>query len=523
MKIGILVAASLAMVALALAAPPARAQDTKGIMAGACSVSITPTGTVWMAGGERAQSKGVHDDIFCRALVLKSDGEMLAIASVDLLGFMNSNLQEVRKNVKSVPPDRVLVAATHDHSAPDVIGLWGPEGQSGVDKEYLASVRQKVAGCIETAAKNLAPARIKFASGELKGIAKNWDEPASLDETLAVMQVEAADGSKTIATLVNYACHPEVMNVGMITADWPGYLYKRLEQKLGGVAIFVNGALGAMVSPAYDDAHKAGKDNWAICETMGNSMADRAVELLQSAAPVTQAPIALKSSPIIVEMQNQDFLKATQAGVLANLVNQGNVSTEVAAATIGPAQAVTIPGEAQPKIGFTLKDMMTGQPKFVFGLCQDELGYILVPDDYGTEKYKYETSMSIGKSIAPAVVDALKALLLEVKPEVTSVKAWIESLPKTVKPEKVADLSAVYQFSVSGDGGGNWIVTVKDKAVAVQEGKAEKPDCTISCAASDWLAILNRKMDAVQAYYSGKLTIDGDTDLAVRFGQMLLQ
>jgi putative sterol carrier protein len=510
------------MAALVVAVPPAGAQDTKGIMAGACSVSITPTGTVWMAGGEHGQSKGVHDDIFCRALVLKSDSEMLAIASVDLMGFMNAYVQEVRKSLKSVPGDRLLLAATHDHSAPDVIGLWGPEGQSGVDKEYLASVKQKIADCVETAAKNLAPARIKFASGELKGIAKNWQEANSIDETLAVMQVEASDGSKTIATLVNYACHPEVMNVGMITADWPGYLYKRLEQKLGGVAIFVNGALGAMVSPAYDDAHKAGKDNWAIIETMGNAMADRAAELLQAATPITEAPIALKSSPVIAAMENQGFLKGIQAGVLPEIVSQGNVNTEVAVATIGPAQIVTIPGEAEPKINFTLKDMMNGQPKFVFGICQDELGYIMVPEDYGTEKYNYETSMSIGKSIAPAVVDALKALLLEVKPEVTSLKDWIASLPKTVKADKIGDLSAVYQFNASGEGGGNWILTVKDGALAVQEGKTEKPDCTIGCSAADWLAILNGKLDAVQAYYAGKLTVDNE-DLAVRFGQLLLR
>jgi len=523
MRIGILILCFVSMLVLAALATPSGAQESKGIMAGACSAVITPTKTVWMAGGERGQNKGVHDDIFCRALVLKSGKETLAIVSVDLIGFMNADLQEVRKNLKSVPAERLLVAATHDHSAPDPIGLWGPEGQSGVDKEYMASVRQKIGDCVETAAKNVKPARIRFASGELKGIAKNWDEESSIDETLAVMQVEAADGSATIATLVNYACHPEVMNVGEITADWPGFLYKRLESKLGGVAIFVNGALGAMVSPAAPTAHDAGANNWPIAESMGNTMADRAVELLQGATPVAEAAIRFKSSPLLTPMDNQDFLKAIQAGILPNLVREGNVHTEVAVATVGPAQIVTIPGEAQPKINFTLKEAMTGQPKFVFGICQDELGYILVPEDYGTDNYKYETSMSIGKGIAPALIDALMTLLLEVKPEVASVKAWIEALPKTLKPERLGSISAVYQFNVSGEGGGNWTVTVKDKTITVQEGTAQKPDCTIGVSAADWLAVLNRTMQGLQAYYAGKITVEGDVDLAARLGEILLQ
>ena len=78
---------------------------------------------------------------------------------------------------------------------------------------------------------------------------------------------------------------------------------------------------------------------------------------------------------------------------------------------IGPAEFLTIPGEALPNIGFYLKRQMRGSPKFLLGLCCDELGYILTPEDYGLDLYKYETSVSIGPQIEPRMIQNLQALL----------------------------------------------------------------------------------------------------------------
>jgi len=49
---------------------------------------------------------------------------------------------------------------------------------------------------------------------------------------------------------VNYACHPEVIGAGqgIMSPDFVGPLYDRIGQRTGGVGIFVNSALGGMVT-----------------------------------------------------------------------------------------------------------------------------------------------------------------------------------------------------------------------------------------------------------------------------------
>ena len=47
-------------------------------------------------GGRREPSRGVHDPLFARVLVLENDGERAAIVSCDLLGMHSAITSEVR-------------------------------------------------------------------------------------------------------------------------------------------------------------------------------------------------------------------------------------------------------------------------------------------------------------------------------------------------------------------------------------------------------------------------------------------
>ncbi|UCH36435.1 MAG: neutral/alkaline non-lysosomal ceramidase N-terminal domain-containing protein, partial [Armatimonadota bacterium] len=227
------------MIGLAFTFVALDASEAQGaVSVGAAKAKITPEGPAWMAGyGGNRRSEGVHDDLWARALVLKSGDQMLAIASVDLLGFPNLYVGRVREMVEAVPDDAILVAATHVHSGPDVIGLWGPtEGESGVDQGYVESMLKTVAAVIEEAAGSMAPASLKCAAGDLPGASKNVNVAEILDTGIAALQAIGEDG-KVIATLVNFACHPEIMQNNYLTADFPNWTYQRIEEKAGGVAL----------------------------------------------------------------------------------------------------------------------------------------------------------------------------------------------------------------------------------------------------------------------------------------------
>ena len=78
---------------------------------------------------------------------------------------------------------------------------------------------------------------------------------------------------------------------------------------------------------------------------------------------------------------------------------------------IGSGEFLTFPGEVLPNVGFYIKSMMHGTPKFVLGLTNDFLGYILAPEDFGLSLYQYESGQSVGRRIEPLMVRNLEALI----------------------------------------------------------------------------------------------------------------
>lgn len=66
--------------------------------------------------------------------------------------------------------------------------------------------------------------------------------------------------------LVNYAIHPEVIGSGqgILSPDLCGPLYDRIEAKVGGVAIFMNGAQGGMVTADVRLANGKEANTWGI-------------------------------------------------------------------------------------------------------------------------------------------------------------------------------------------------------------------------------------------------------------------
>ncbi|HEY6105940.1 MAG TPA: SCP2 sterol-binding domain-containing protein [Anaeromyxobacteraceae bacterium] len=89
------------------------------------------------------------------------------------------------------------------------------------------------------------------------------------------------------------------------------------------------------------------------------------------------------------------------------------------------------------------------------------------------------------------------------------------------KPDVVTKINAVYQFNISGPGGGQWQVDCTQAGGAINPGVAPAPKCTVAATDTDFLAIVNGKMNAQMAFMSGKLKIQGDMGLAMKLQQIL--
>ncbi len=95
------------------------------------------------------------------------------------------------------------------------------------------------------------------------------------------------------------------------------------------------------------------------------------------------------------------------------------------------------------------------------------------------------------------------------KPTVT-VKSIFERMPEAFRPDKAAGVDVVFQYRITGTGGGEWHAIIKDGACTVIHGKHEKPTTTIIMSDEDFLALTAGKLNAMQAFTSGKLKIEGD-------------
>jgi putative sterol carrier protein len=103
-----------------------------------------------------------------------------------------------------------------------------------------------------------------------------------------------------------------------------------------------------------------------------------------------------------------------------------------------------------------------------------------------------------------------------------SVKEIFEAMPSSFNKDAAQGLDAVYQFDLSGDGGGKWYVVVRNETCDVQEGTHASPNVTISMVANDYLDMINGKANGQMLFMTGRLRVSGDLGLAIRM-QSLFQ
>lgn len=426
--------------------------------------TITPdlTSTVWLAGfGHGRAATAIHDDLYAVASVIDAGEHRVGVVALDAIGFFHDEVLAVRRAVGSAARlDYVIVASTHNHSTPDLMGIWGPSDfRSGVDPAYRRQVVSAAAAALQDAVAALAPAAVSFLEIPLapQGLVADTRDPQVFDATLRLMHF-ATPGGATIGSIVNWANHPETpwSRNTEVTADFPGYLRDALEHGvtlpdrriagLGGIHLYVNGAIGGLMTtnPATAvvdpfDGRSYAAPSHEKARAVGRRLAAAIFEAWPArAAPQTAPRLAVAARTLELKMDNTLFRLANAIGLFdRGQPRLNHVRSEVAMLTFGDAAIACVPGELYPEIANggivnppgadlpgapvevpSLRELMPGRVKFLIGLANDEVGYIIPQTEwdaeppwlYGSPKRHYGEINSLGPDTAPAIHTALREL-----------------------------------------------------------------------------------------------------------------
>lgn len=440
------------------------------IRAGAARTEITPDlkkhGPVYMAGfGNHRLATGIHDQLYARCLALSAGDQTLVLCGVDSIGLFADDVERIRGDVKkrlaaqkkSVAGSvNVVVAATHDHQAPDTMGLWGPaEGQSGINEAYNTFVVERVAQAAAEAVRRLKPALVIMGQAhpsDLDTLVHDDRPPEVHDAAVVVLRATTVKGD-TIGTLVNWANHPETLGSKntLITADYPHFLCSQIEQQFDGVAVFLNGAVGGMQSPlgatVPDPAtgRPAPENSFLKAELIGRRVAEVAASAVRGGRTIAADRIDLQETRIEIPISNQGFQLAAKADLY-----KGRKKTTPAGATSTPVglarlfargkpflEIALVPGELYPELSVggverysgadfpdapvetPIKQLMTADYKMLVGLADDEIGYIIPKAEWdekepwlnGAPKSWYGEVNSVGPEAAPRIAGALEGMI----------------------------------------------------------------------------------------------------------------
>ncbi len=390
--------------------------------AGAAKVDITPTdiSNVYLAGFDpNRKAEHVLDPLYARALYLCDGDEEFALVSYDLIGLMYPETLRLREAAGVISPKNIWIACTHTHSGPDTIGLWGPSVGSipigsGIDSRYFTFLVKETKALILRAKRIARPATVAFASDNTPKGTHTWNvrNKSIMDHEFNVMVINRVGGKGNIACVSNFGAHPEVLwdkNTG-ISSDWVGPMHKAVEKKLRGVSLFINGGLGAMVTPAIEESLSL-KKRMKLYPKYGKTLATIALRAALNAKPAKRPRIKVREKRITIPLKNDLMNFINNLGILKRPKDYRGVLSSAAITRIGPAIFIAAPGEAVPEFTLAVKRLVGGHPTFFTSLCNDELGYLLPRKYFDDPAYEYEQSVSPGGDATDILLDVYRELL----------------------------------------------------------------------------------------------------------------
>jgi neutral ceramidase len=425
------------------------------LQGGSAKVNITPPLGVTLIGSYGKPSDTVMDDLYAKALVLSDGSNTIAIVAADLL---YTPLEEITDPVRTLvheklglPRQNLMVCATHTHSGPEVFtrSKLPPKSRvpvSDLAQSYLQVLVRKMADAVVMAHQNLRDVRIGAAVGEVpevlfnrrplgkdgrvkttftlgpEVVATRRIEPAADGET-HVMFTLASDGAplefgrvdprvfvlrmedtegRIIGSLVDFGCHPVSIYPSFptaISADYPAFVARVVEQAEGGRCLFMLGLAGNTV-PIQRGAGPR--------EQIGKAVGAEAVRKLQFVTTTSDVAVSGMCRPVTFPLKTAASDKTDGAGAQS-------ITTEIQILRLGDIYILGLPGEVLVEVGREIREKAGIEKLLIATVANDAIGYVCHSRAYDEGGYEPESGASLAQGAGEIMVRESLALLGKLK------------------------------------------------------------------------------------------------------------
>jgi len=425
---------------------------------GCAKVNITPPLGILLIGSKGQPSDDILDELYAKAMVLNDGNTTIAIVSADLLYTpleeITNPVREIIKEKTGIPEENVLVCATHTHSGPEVfarskVPSKGRMRACEIDESYLQTLIRKVASSVLIAHKNMQEVRIGAAKGEIPEILYNrrprsadgsvkmaFTLPAEVaatkkirtgpeggmkvtfafpdDETgldfgpvdaeVCVLRVEDMNG-EIVGSVVNFGCHPVCIYPYLsttISADYPAYATRVVEQMEGGICLFTLGLAGNTVP-----VRRGVKPRQQI----GKALGGEAMRRLQFVT--TTGNVTLKALKREIKFPTKKAPSPDETADDNKTIDY--VTTEIQVLRLGDIYILGLPGEILVEVGLEIKKRAGLENLFIVTLSNDTIGYVCHSQAYEEGGYEPGSGTNLAEGAGEIMIKEALNIINQMK------------------------------------------------------------------------------------------------------------
>ena len=360
--------------------------------------------------------KGIADELYAEAMVIKIDNQTLVFVSFDLIGMDKSVNEKLRDEISekyNIPFENINIGFVHTHSAPEysVEGIFGdtPKAIPGYMDYVVSQIKEAIDDCMDGEFKEV---KAYYKNTVVNGLYSNRNGIDKIgDNNITFVTFEEENGN-VVGGFLNFTCHSTVLGPQnyYVSSDLAGYLNREFQIRYGVAPITMIGAAGDMSNRQlrqgndYKELKRVGEGIMAQIDANSQHdelKIDNLIVKKVNYFKTYKLDVEKKKAQIeniknkLANAKNFDETKvytSALAGAERSLNHtEGSMDCECVLYKMDDLFICTIPAELFSCFGLEIKKEMNVKCPIVWGYSNYSVGYLANKAEYGTS---FETAAS---------------------------------------------------------------------------------------------------------------------------------